>query len=314
MRKNRKQMAMASLLVCGTMALGGGILAHAEENYKITALLPHTNNAYMQTLSQAIEDAGKDAGVEITVLTCDNDAGTQLSQMETTISQGVDGIILDPFSTEGIIEGVKAANEAGIPVVTIQETMTSGTEYLTGAVYIDTVKAGELMMEQCVKDLGGKGNVAIMNGKLGEPVQLNEHEGFDKVLAENPDIEVVVEGSGDWTAELATTVAESWLSSGKQIDAICSNNDGMASGIRNAIESAGKTGEILLYGLDAQQDALQAIKDGSQTGTIYMDGPGEAVAAVDALKKTFAGETLESKDIIIDPLMITKENVDEYLK
>ena len=104
---------------------------------------------------------------------------------------------------------------------------------------------------------------------------------------------------------------ETWLASGKNIDAIVCNNDGMALGVVSALKAAGKNGEILVYGLDAQQQAMKEIVDGNMAATILTDSPGEAKAAIDTIIKMINGEPVQ-KVQMIPMIVITKDNVMDY--
>ena len=62
----------------------------------------HKNNAFMVNLSDAVEKAAKDKGLEIKVYSADSDPAKQVSQIESAIAQGVDGLLIDPASFDGI--------------------------------------------------------------------------------------------------------------------------------------------------------------------------------------------------------------------
>ncbi len=96
-------------------------------------------------------------------------------------------------------------------------------------------------------------------------------------------IEVVFDGTANWTTDQALELAENWLSTGKEIDAIVCNNDGMALGALQARKSAGLVGQILIYGNDGVPQVIDAIKNGEITATIFTDAQGEAVKAIEVL-------------------------------
>jgi ABC-type sugar transport system substrate-binding protein len=178
---------------------------------------------------------------------------------------------------------------------------------------VDLKLGGQREMEQVVKDLNGKGNIAFMYGALGHPAQIAITEGGKEVLAKNPDVKVVLEGTGNWVAPDALSLSENWISTGKQIDAIVCNNDGMALGVLPALRSAKKIGVIRLYGLDAPPEAMKAIKAGEETASIYNDSKTEGKKAVETMIAVSEGKPVD-KQIIIAPIVITKDNVDQYLK
>jgi inositol transport system substrate-binding protein len=88
--------------------------------------------------------------------------------------------------------------------------------------------------------------------------------------------------TAEWDRAKAVTLMENWLQShGDKISAVFAQNDEMAMGALLAIERAGRKKDILVVGVDAIGDALQAVKDGRLDATVFQDGerPGEAGAA-----------------------------------
>ena len=90
-------------------------------------------------------------------------------------------------------------------------------------------------------------------------------------------------------------------------------NDEMALGALNALVQAGKKDNVLVVGVDAIDDALQSVKDGKMDATVYQDCKGQAEGAIEAAYKLAKGESVE-KEILIPFILVTTENVDEYLK
>lgn len=285
-----------------------------NEEIKIAYFAPHQNNEYQISLREAAEAAAKKAGVACTVYVADNDAATQVSQIEQAISAGIKGILIDPVSNEGIAAGVSAAKKAGVPFVTVHESVAQQDD-CTAFVGSDLRTGGKLKMEQVMKDFPDGANLAVLYGPLGQTAQLQITDGYkDALEAANKvdDYKYVCEDAANWNAEDALEKVSNWLSAGKKFDAIVCNNDGMAIGALRAVEAA-KITDIKIYGLDAQQDVLAEIKKDKIRATIYNDFNGEATEGLNALLKAIKGEKVEA-NVSISPLVITKDNVDEYIK
>ena len=280
------------------------------EGLKVAFCIQHVNNDFMQGLADYVVEMGKASGVEVTVFAAEQDVNKQVNQVETAITQGFDGIILDAASTDALVPVVKSAQEAGVPIMTLHDDVTSGVA--DAFVGVDFANGGQIKMEQCELDLGGKGDICIMNGEMGTSAQITIRGGYDPVLDQNPDLNVIFEDTGNWTAEPAAALTETWLASGKNIDAIVCNNDGMALGVVSALKAAGKNGEILVYGLDAQDQSLKEIQEGNMAATIMTDSKGEATAAIDTIIKLINGEPVEKLQLIAMSV-INRDNVAEYL-
>ena len=248
--------------------------------------------------------------MNVEVYSADSDPAKQISQVESVLAQGIDGVMIDPASYDGITAAIDACLAAEVPVITFHESV-SVQDQVASYVGINLELIGESSMKQVMEDLGGKGKIAVMYGALGNSAQIAISDGFDKVLADYPDVEVVFDGTANWTQDEALELAENWLSTGKQIDAIVCQNDGMALGALQAVKSAGKVGEIKLYGNDGVTQVIEAIKAGEITATIYTDAQGEAVKGIEVLNMLTSGETVDP-EYIIPPLVITADNVGEY--
>ncbi len=165
-------------------------------------------------------------------------------------------------------------------------------------------------MEQAIDDLGGKGEIAIMTGTEGQTTAMLITDGYDKILSDHPDINVVFKGAGNWNADDATPLAENWLSSGKKVEAIVCNNDGMALGVRAVLKNSGLSGKIKLYGLDATKEGRAAIRAGEMDASIWIDTYAEFVEAFKIINAFYADNPYE-KEVLVTPSLVTKDNIDE---
>lgn len=284
----------------------------STEKPKVLMTISNQQNEFIVGMGESFLSVGEEYGYDVQLMDANLDPTAQISQIETAISQGAVAILVEPCSTDGLTSGLQEAYDAGIPIFTIHNGV-SATDLITSAIRVDVKQGGALKMQQVVDDLGGSGDIAIMTGTLGQDTTNQICGGYEEVLAENPDINVVFEGAGNWGAADAAPLAENWLASGKNIDAIVCNNDGMALGVLPVLKTAGKVGEIKLYGLDATSEGLKAVKAGEMAATIYVDAEAEIRAAFDMIDTIQAGGTVES-EYVVPAAIITAENVDEYIK
>ena len=209
-------------------------------------------------------------------------------------------------------------------------TLTSFLPWIFSASDTPEAKAGRLIRTVCTQgmpqpvssplpvmiaeQLGGKGNVLMMHGHPGQTAEVKRTEGAMDILAQNPDMTLLDEQTADWDRAEAMTLMENWIQAyGDQINAVFCQNDEMALGALNALVQAGKKDNVLVVGVDAIDDALQSVKDGKMDATVYQDCKGQAEGAIEAAYKLAKGESVE-KEILIPFILVTTENVDEYLK
>jgi ABC-type sugar transport system, periplasmic component len=294
------------------LATSSSFAASKQGGTKFAFFIAHQGNEFMASLAKDVAAAAQKRGVTCKVYSADNDPAKQASQIDEAVAMQVDGIIIDPVSFDGASSAIKAAVDAKIPVITLHQQV-SNQNICNGYVGVNIKGYGIQLMQQCVKDLGGKGNVAIMNGHMGETAQIDLTAGFKEVIAKNPGIKLVFEGSGNWVKEDAIRLTENWLSTGKHIDAIVCHNDGMGEGVMQVVKTSNLAGKIKIYGTDAQPDALRGIKAGEYTATIRNDSVTLGIKGIDAIIRASQGKKIE-KALIVPSIVVNKDNVDQYLQ
>jgi ribose transport system substrate-binding protein/inositol transport system substrate-binding protein len=297
-----------------TPSTAGAASAAPADNGKkktIALFMTHMSNAFTMELSGAVKAQAEKLGYTVVVNDASQDAGKQTNQIETTVTQGVDGIIIEPVSVDGVVPAVKEARAAKIPVVIINQQISDPT---AASCYVgaSNVQCSEVEMTQAMKDISGQGNVALLLGPMGSDAQIGRSQGYKNVLAKNTGSKVVFESTAEWDTDKAMKLAENWLQSGKDIKAIVSHNDNMALGAVKAIEDAKMQDKIKVYGIDATPEGLQAVKDGRLAATVSQGTTQQGVEGVNAVDKLIKGETVKAETIVPSEL-ITKANVDKYL-
>ena len=308
-------MALAALTGCGsteeTPAEGSGEEAPAEGGaYKIALIQQHQTNAFQIAITEGAQAKADELGVELSILSADQDAAKQISQIEQCVSEGYDAILFEPVDPDGLRDAAKAAADAGVVMINVVSTCTDWESAGISAVACgDNVKARENEMQHVADLLEGKGNVAILTGPSSTTDSLDRLEGYRNILANYPEMtEVVAPADCEWDTAKAQATVESWLSA-YDLDAIVCQNDGMAVGAGNA---AGANSGIIITGLDGTPDGYEAIKDGRITGTVAQDGGAMAANGIEAAVTLLDGGELETNLIIVDSVWIDSSNVADY--
>ena len=309
--------AMAlTMTACGSKPADKGSAADSGDDaaaggaHKIALIAQHQTNAFQIAIAEAAEAKAKELGVELTVLSADQDAATQISQIEQCVSEGYEAILFEPVDPDGLRDAAKSAADAGVVMINIVSACTDWQNCGISAVsYGNNVKAGETEMQQVADLLGGKGNIAILTGPSGDAGGLQRMEGYENVLKNYPDIkQVVAPADCQWDAAQAQATVESWLSA-YDLDAIVCQNDGMAVGAGNA---AGANSGIVIAGVDGTPDGFEAIKDGRITGTVSQNGADMAANGIEAAVTLLDGGKLDTTEIITDNTWIDANNLADY--
>ncbi len=317
MKRSIKSLLILALatLIAGSLFAGGGKeepeeAAATRDQIVIGITLQDLSNEWIAMLKDAILKRQKDLYpyVQLIINDAQGDAAKQDAQMNSFISQKVDAIITCPRDANACIPGIQAAVEAGIPVI----TLSADAAQPVGQVWIGSSNpyGGRIEMQWVIDKLGGKGNIAILRGPIGAVAEIGRYQGYKEVLDKYPNVKVVFDQTGNWSREQGLSIMENWLQTGTKIDAVVAQNDEMVLGALKAVEDAGKQDEIIMAGLDAIPDALQAVQDGRLDLTVFQDSIGQAYGSLDMAVKAAKGEKIQETDIPFE--LVTKDNVADY--
>lgn len=281
----------------------------SDGTYKIAMCQQHQTNAYQISITEAAQAKAKELGVELTIFDANQDAQTQINQIEQCISQGYDAILFEPVDPDGLGAVAQEAVDAGIVVMNVVSTCTDweslGISAFSGG---DNTAAGEMEMKAVAEAIGGKGTIAVLTGPSGDSTALARYDGYQNILKDYPDITIAVEADCAWDTAQAQSTVESWLSA-YDLSAIVCENDGMAVGAGNA---AGANSGIVITGIDATPDGIEAILDGRMTGTVSQDAPAQGANAVETAVKLLKGEKLDNNYVTPENIWITSDNAADY--
>ncbi len=238
----------------------------------------------------------------------DQDANRQLQQVKNFIARKVDGIILVPKDAKTCIPMIKAANEAGIPIVLFNRPADK-SDARSVAVVADNLKLTQetvsFMVEQARKT-GHKHKAMVVLGDLGDINAVGRRDGFDAALKGQEDVvEVVARVPSEWNQEKAQAGVVNALQANPDISFIFTSSDFLFPSIVSALKSAGKykktgeVGHIILGGFDGDATAYAMLKAGYLDATGVQDVYFEAQAAVQALVDLRAGKHVP--ELILDP-------------
>lgn len=281
----------------------------SEKSYKIGCTFDYLSD-FMSYVVDGVTAYGKDhPNVEVSVQDANFDVAKQLQQVENFINSGYDAIVIKPVDAEGCQTISQACTDAGVPLIVVNAEII-GSEYTT---YIgsDHVLAGQLQSQFVADKLGGKGKVAILQGELIVAAAGMRTDGNEEIIAKYPDMEVVSKQEALWMRDTAINKTENWINSGLEINAILANNDEMALGAIIALKASG-IDDVLVCGIDATEDALNALKDGTMAMTVFQNGFGQGYEGVAAAVKVLNGEKVE-KYIDVPYEQVLPEQADEYL-
>jgi ribose transport system substrate-binding protein len=243
-------------------------------------------NSYTQAMLQGAEAAAAGKNVQFVKYDTGFSAQTQYNDIETIVAQhNVQGILVQPNDQVGIVPAVKAAIQAGIPVVTLNVPIgPSATTYepqvpgLAGSVLTPQVTWGHQLGQMTVNACQGINpcRVAFIAGEIGTSGDDNMIAGFKAQIAAykaaaaaNSNIDVVaIQGGGEFLAGPAEGVAKNLLTAHPNLNVILSTGDQMTHGAELAVDALNMQGKVKLIGLGASVYGIAAVRAGRWYGTV----------------------------------------------
>ncbi len=307
-------MAKSKLLALFLVTLAVFSVVAQAPTYKV-AYIPQSigqpnTNAWLEGMMREFR---KFPNVKVQSFDAQLKAELQVSYMDDVINQKYDFIVLQAMDAAALSASVKAAEAKGIPVITVN---LATIQKHTASVQMADISAGYAVGKELGKQLGGKGNVVIIQSPPGAILGVNREKGFRQAIAElYPNIKIVGAQSAEgWKKEIAITIMNSFLQANKQLDGVFAVNDNMAEGAMIAAESAGRLAQIKIWGANGQKSTLALIEQGKLAGTAYNNsfdqGTMIAQMAMDIMtKKLGPSKDKETKVIQIPPFAATPETV-----
>ncbi|BCI53410.1 D-threitol-binding protein [Mycolicibacterium litorale] len=308
MRLGTKMFAIASAtaLGFGMTACGAGDTAANGDTTRIGVTV-YDMSSFITAGKEGMDAYAKDNNIELVWNSANLDVATQASQVDSMINQGVDAIIVVPVQADSLGPQVASAKAKGIPLVPVNAALDSPD--VAASVQPDDVAAGEQEMQMMADRLGGRGNIVILQGPLGQSGEIDRTKGINNVLSRYPDIKVLAMDTANWKRDEAVNKMKNWISGfGPQITGVVAENDDMGLGALQALKEAGRN-DVPIVGIDGIEDGLNAVKSGEFIGTSLQNGTVELAAGLAVANKLAKGEQVDTKPVYVMPA-ITKDNVD----
>jgi len=292
-------LALVALSVVGISACG------AQEQTIGFAASTFTNPFFLD-IEEGIESVLEGTDYTLVSLGADNDAARQASQIEDLIAQGVDLILLNPVDSTTVGVKIQEANDAGIPVITVDRSAETGT--VVAHVASDNVLGGEMAAEFLQGICPPNTPVLELTGQAGASAAIDRSEGFQAVFGAS---NITQTTTASWSRSDAQTVTEAFLSANGNPAAVCifAANDEMALGAVEAVKANPTTqlADSYIVGFDAIDDAVNAVNAGELRATVAQQ-PFEigAVAAQTGLDY-LAGQSVAA-NIPVELALVTKES------
>lgn len=268
-------------------------------------------NEFIVNVSDEMEKKAQELGVELITVDAERSALKQIEQVESFIAQKVDVIVMNPCEVEASSPAVTKALAAKIPIINVNSETTATPSAFVGS---DDVESGRIAMKYIAEKLGGKGNVLMMHGYMGQAAQIKREQGAREILKQYPNLKLLAHQTAEWDRAKSMALMENWIQSyGKDINAVFAQNDEMGMGAVKALTDAGLKDKVIVVSIDAIPDALQAVKKGTLNATVFQNAQQQGAKAIETAVKIAKGEAYD-KQVLIPFQLVTQENISGFLK
>lgn len=265
-----------------------------------------------KALHDGIQQMTESNGIEFEDADAAGNANLQLDQVNAMIDKKPAALVLVAVNGDSIISAVEHANEVGIPVIATNRDVNGGV--FTNVVNNER-QAGELQADYMAAHLPQNGKVVYVTGDTTIRVGVDRWEGFrDELKAKRPDVEILAHSPGtDWAFADGLKHMTLWLGLYPQIDGVAAANDYMALGAVAAMKNAGRFNQdIIVCGVDAGKNALDAIASGDMDMTVKQDVDKIIGTIFDCIKEARSGKMPEPGDRLVPMISVTKDNLAQY--
>lgn len=246
--------------------------------------------------------------LEVTYVQSDNDVSKQIANLEDLIAQEVDVIITTPCDTTAINSTLEEAMDAGIKVVLLCAAV-DGDSYDT-LVTVDEKDFGATGAQWLADQIGGKGNIVVLNGISGFSTNTLRYEGAQSVFEKYPDIKVLAAEDANWDYAAAKTVTTDLLATYPEIDGVWSQGGAMTLGAIDSFNAAKR--ELVPMTGEDNNGYLKACIDNNMEGIAVSKPTWLARVAIENAIKLMNGEEVKKDDIY--PVMTIKtEEMPDYV-
>lgn len=314
----RRRQALLSLAALSTLAAcrseQGG--AAGPKKLRLAVIPKGTTHEFWKSVHAGAEKAAQELG-DVEVIwkgpLKEDDLKSQIDIVQSMVAQGVAGIILAPLNDKALVNPVKSAGAAKIPVVIIDSDL-AGKDYLS-FIATDNVAAGGRAATHLGKALGGAGKVLVLRYQEGSASTMGREEGFLKTLkASSPGITIVSDNQyGGATTESARTAAVNLLAAHKAaeggVNGVFCPNESTTFGMLLALQQAGLTGKVKLVGFDASEKLVQGLREGQIEALVVQNPLRMGELAVKALRAGIRGEKQEAR-VDTGSTVVTRAEID----
>ena len=241
-----------------------GSTAMAQDNVRIALVVKALGIGFFEAAAEGAEEAAAELGNVEIIYTgpTDTTAEGQIEVINSLIAQGVDAIAVSANDPDALVPALKKAMDRGIAVI----SWDSGVAEEGRMMHLNpssNALIGNMIIKLAADHLPDGGDVAVLSASATATNQNTWIEEMNKVMGNYPGINVVATVYGDDLADKSYREAQGLMQSYPDLDAIIAPTSVGIVAAAQAVEDAGKVGEINVTGLGLPSEMAGAIESGA---------------------------------------------------
>lgn len=283
------------------------IMSFADEGRvtRVGMILSNDKNPFFQEMREGAVEKARSSGIALEVTTAEDSPVKELNEIRRFIEEGVDVLILNPTNSHAVARGVILANEAKIPVITLDRESVRGD--VISHIGSNNLSGGKLLARYMVTELGREAKIVEIEGNVDTTASVNRGRGFNQVAMGN--LKIIIRENGEFQRDRAYRIMKRLLEEEPVIEGVFAHNDEMALGVVEAIDESRRE-NIFVVGYDGTQEAQKAVKEGKMTATIkqnpYEMGYIGVETAIKVVNKEWVNRKIDIGVYLIDKETLTK--------
>jgi ribose transport system substrate-binding protein len=269
----------------------------SEASRYIAVICKGSQHEFWKTVEQGAMDAGEELGVHVTFEAPEDESqiDEQIKMVEKAIENKADAIVLAPLDTKKLNEVVDEAEDAGIPVLTLDSDVTTGSRVAT--IGTDNKSAGAIAARSAYQLMEGKGKIAVISFVKGAQTAIERYEGFmDEIKSTAGNgIDMVGVSYCDGDSDKAKEQTLKYLEKYPDIKCIYGTNEGATVGACEAVKELGRQNAVSVIGFDSSDEEISYLEEGILNGMMVQNPYNMGYLGVRNLNKTLNGEEIENK-------------------
>ncbi|MCC8366675.1 ribose ABC transporter substrate-binding protein RbsB [Xenorhabdus sp. PB61.4] len=250
--------------VLSAVTLYVAMSANALAKDSIALVISTLNNPFFVTMKDSAKKEADKLGYNLIILDSQDNPAKELANVQDLIVRGTKLMLINPTDSDAVGNAVMMANNANIPVITLDRIANKGN--VISHIASDNRLGGQMAGNFIAEKLGSKVKVIQLEGISGTSAGRERGEGFAQA-AKKHQFDMLASQPADFDRTKGLNVMQNLLTAQPSVQAVFAQNDEMALGALRALQTAGKK-DVLVVGFDGTDDGIKAVEAGKLDATI----------------------------------------------